>query len=389
METHAAEILHFVIVTRYYPPEISGGARRPFLYVKALRGLGHKVTIVSPFGDPGDPDHIKVAHPVSHITATDNHDEAAETITAFDKLRTVARTWLLWPDPEIRWSRRVQKHLTAQNISADWVITTSPPVSLHCIGARIAKALNAKWLAEFRDTWIENPHRKIVERSAIRRLIEKTIAKRSLRKVDAVTSVSGAVMDDVRAFIPKDTSDLIVGHFSDFSGVEPYAFSGPGVHVFHAGGFSLSDRQRDLEPVLEALKESGRADLHFHIAGRLSASELALIAAVTGFKVTHHGPVPLERSLAMQLGADALVLVTPKDSHALPGKYAEYALTGKPILFHGGGAWLDLIDDPEKLLTLEKGAALIQKDKTPRKKAVQGNAGLAAAKLAAFCQALT
>ena len=51
--------MNILYITRHYPPEISGGARRPYLYVKALRELGNKVTVVTPF-ELDDPNSITV-----------------------------------------------------------------------------------------------------------------------------------------------------------------------------------------------------------------------------------------------------------------------------------------------------------------------------------------
>ena len=359
--------MKIVLITRHYPPEISGGARRPYLLSQALRELSHTVTVVTPFERKGvDEDHIYVPHPIENIgQPMRSNDQSRWTINP--RFRSILRQWLLWPDPDIRWARRVRRRLQNESIEVDWLITTSPPESIHVIGRNIAAALKSKWLAECRDTWFLNPHRDILENSWIRRVLERRIAKKAFNGLDAITAVSDAVMGDIRHLIPQGTPEAIIGHFSApmaGSDVVEDRLSMPkqDINLVHSGGFSLSDRQRKLAPLLQSLTQANRPELHLHIAGRLSPEEITLVNADYMFKVSWHGQVTLEQSRALQIDSDALLLITPEDSHALPGKFAEYVLAKRPILFSGGGDWLKLVKDKNILTSLEHGLRTISKD---------------------------
>src|SRR5205814_266859 len=46
----------------------------------------------------------------------------------------------------------------------DAVLSTSPPNSAHLIGAAVAAATRRPWVADFRDSWLANPHRRYEQR---------------------------------------------------------------------------------------------------------------------------------------------------------------------------------------------------------------------------------
>ena len=341
-----------IFVARHYPPEASGGARRPFLLVQALRKAGVRVIIISPFGDTDDTDHIRV----SYRNAANLKATTKESVNVSSSPRDFVRTWLRWPDPDIVWARKVQTALLQQLIEADCIITTSPPESLALCGAYLAQKLKIPWFPEFRDTWITASHRVVLKNSRIRRMGERYIARKALRGASGFFAVSQAVANDIMDLTQAHTPYKIIGHFS----TPPKSRADlpkESINLVHAGGFSLSDHRRHLSKLIESLKQIAKAhpNLHLHIAGQLTTKEADLLDATTEFETTWHGTVPLAQSQALQAGADGLLLCTPDNSHALPGKYAEYILTGRPIYYTGGGDWIHLANPDVPLLRLEDG----------------------------------
>lgn len=389
--------VHFLIITRHYTPEPSGGARRPALLVKALRQLDHKVTLITPFQQDDDPDHIFIAHPVAAVSdlthPTYTADGSSPPETSPTQLRDWLRTWLLWPDAEIRWCRKVERYLKANKLSPDWLITTNPPESLHTIGSRLAARMGCKWLAEFRDNWTVDPHREILETSKTRVAIEKHIAKRSLKSVNAVMAVSEAVLSEVRTLAPPDTPALIIGHFSEAL-EDIQHLPGEDLNIVHTGGFTLSHRQREIVPLLDAFKHASltRPNLHLHLAGSLTPEETQMAQAAQAaqnFKVTLYGAQPLPVCRALQAGSDALLLYASETSQSLPGKYAEYRFANKPILVLGYGPWTGLLDDPSAITPLKEGLSTVQKGDTSLATPPEGLDGLSAgAKLVQFIETL-
>ena len=334
------------MITRHYPPEISGGARRPYLYVKALRELGHNVTIVTPF-KIDDKDSITVSNRTIN-RGMEPEKKQSQHHVFINKFKNYLRTLIYWPDPNITWANSVIKALKKRKIKADWIFTTSPPESLHIVGAKVSLFHNIPWVAEFRDTWVENPHRLILKNSRIRRFFERYIAKKALKNACAITAVSEATMLEARKYIKPGTPECIISHFSNKVEVNIenlYTFDQSKINILHTGSMTLSDHRRQLGPLLESLEViyEQRRDIVLHIAGRLTTEEITLLKN-SPVPSVHHGSIPLNASRTLQSKADALLLYTPNNSHALPGKFAEYIMAERPIYYLGSG-WHDLVED--------------------------------------------
>jgi len=346
--------MHILFLTRHYPPEISGGARRPLLLVRGLRKLGHRVTVVTPFNQVDDDDAICIEHPVDLNIGLEPSQGAPAIKLRQKYLRDYLRQWLLWPDADIRWIRRIYRDKNLLSLKPDIIISSSPPVSIHIAANKLSQKSQIPWIADFRDTWIKSPHQLILETSKLRRFGERAIAKSTLSKANGLISVSSFVQQDVVDFFTKQTPTLVLPHFSAPATVKFTFEDKDKFHCLHSGGFSLSDRRRSLDKFLNVFLpiQAKSPTLHLHITGALSGAEKMLVAQNPSI-ITDHGQVPLETSIAMQAAADALILVTPKNSEALPGKFAEYSFANRPIYYQGDGNWLNLVADKSNFYPLE------------------------------------
>ncbi len=90
---------------------------------------------------------------------------------------------LLLPDPEVAWvpdAVRVGARVIRER-EIDCVLTTSPPSSAHLIGAALARRTGVRFVADMRDSWLANPHRRYERRSVrAKRAVEERIARRVL-----------------------------------------------------------------------------------------------------------------------------------------------------------------------------------------------------------------
>ena len=350
--------MHILLIARHYPPEISGGARRPSLYVKALIELGHKVTLVTPFKQASEQTYDSITISNSAIDRGRLQQDSLATGTPLPTnfltpLRNKIRPWRYWPDENRPWADDVIRTLKDYHIDADWIMTTSPCESVHLVGSALSKTTGLPWLVEFRDTWVEMPHRKVIANSKLRASLERRLARKILQNATALTAVSEVVLSEIRNYAPKNTPEIIISHFSDLP-PEPYEFETDKLNLVHTGGFTLSDRRRLLAPLLNVLDKisNTRPELVLHIAGPLTQEEKTQISTAMT-QVKWHGLVSLPTAKSLQCGADGLLIYTPPDSHALPGKYAEYAAAGRPIFYMGGGDWLDLVETPQVLRPID------------------------------------
>jgi len=310
--------------------------------------MGHTVTSVTPFPQDDD-DHICVPGQAINRGGVQREQGVVKKKTWLGVIKAGARMLLYWPDPDIRWARGVVKAIGQADIKADILLTTSPPESIHVAGAKLSQVLGLPWVAEMRDTWILNSHRKILNQSKIRVLGERYIAKSTLSKVNGIIAVSDVLMDEAREFVKVDTPELVLSHFTvpPENNYVQQVLPADEINLVHTGSFSLSDHRRTIGPLLEILQQCPVLDypVRFHVVGELTSEEKQLVEA-SPVRVTLHGLKSLEEARGFQLAADALILYTPEDSHSLPGKYAEYAATGRPIYVVGNGSWTNLVDVP-------------------------------------------
>lgn len=327
-----------LIVTRHYPPEISGGARRPFLLAKGLRERSWRVAVASPFAPEGEPDWIRTPHPAAERGRIAAEEGGHRKEPGW---KSWARRMVRWPDNEIGWADQAVRAVIASGLRPDWVLTTSPPESAHAVGERLKRALGVRWALEMRDSWIEEPLRPELASSGLRRKVEQGIASRWLAAADARIAVSDALAAEMQRLAPDASSPLsVIGHFAD-PPPAPYRFEGEGPHILHSGSFSLSHAERKIGSLLTAFGAL-RARLptaRLHLAGRLTALERAEILMSPHVEaITLHGELPYTQARALQAGADALILYQ-QGIDALPGKLAEYLECTAPILTLGEGPW--------------------------------------------------
>ena len=322
--------MRVLLITRHYPPAVSGGAKRPFLLAKELRKHGCDIFVVAPSLPQGE-NGVAEPHP---------HRDPSTSGGGAQTFRDVAREFLLWPDPDIRWARRAARTAFDQAPwRPDWIWTTSPPESVHAAGVILKRRYGAKWMADFRDHWLDRPHR--LEREALhRRVGERLIAQRWLVHADIVTCVDQFIADELRSLGPIDPQ--ITPHFSPSGLATPIDLSAEYINVVHTGAIALSDPHAQLEEMLAPFEQAVMQNpaLRLHLVGRLSDREKSLVKASPASRhVVLQDVQPLEVALGFQQAADALIYVGSKKTHVPPSKITEYLATDAPIIACGDGDW--------------------------------------------------
>src|SRR5207237_4323605 len=187
---------------------------------------------------------------------------------------------LLVPDENVSWN------LTAipaairivRSEKIDVVLTTSPPSSVHLIGAAVKRATGVRWVADLRDSLVAHPHRRAESLPVrIKEQGEHQVAKLVARSADAVVAVSDAIAEEARGFSPRGSVTTIANgsDFDDFAGLEYRR--GERFRITHTGSFF---GKRDPRPFLTALARTddvvARFVGDFRTADREWAEELEL-----------------------------------------------------------------------------------------------------------------
>ena len=169
-----------LLVTMYFPPSGGGGVQRPLKFATHLPAHGIETHVLAPddakwiYSDPGlvPPTQAWIHRarylgPRSRKLADDLHGRHG-----LDRLSRQVRSLsrrVLVPDENVGWNLTAIPAAVriARAEGIDVVLTTSPPNSVHLIGAAVKRITGARWVADLRDSVGAHPHRR-VERAPVR-----------------------------------------------------------------------------------------------------------------------------------------------------------------------------------------------------------------------------
>jgi glycosyltransferase involved in cell wall biosynthesis len=337
-----------LLVTMYFPPAGGGGVQRPLKFATHLPAHGVETHVLAP-DDPkwfhSDPDlapptqawihRARYLGPRARKLADELHGRQG-----LDRLSRQARSLsrrLLVPDENVGWNltaipaavRIVRAH------GIDVVLTTSPPNSVHLVGAAVKRTTGARWVADLRDSIATHPHRR-VESAAVRakEKVSASVARLVARQADVIVAASDAIEEEARTLDPRGVVTTILNgaDFDDFAGLEYRR--GDRFRITHTGSFF---GKRDPRPFLTALAESGLEDVVARFVGdfRVSDREWAESLGLGG-RLELHPYVPRREALTLQRDSDALLLLIPeaggRGKGVLSGKVFEYVAAERPIL---------------------------------------------------------
>ena len=205
-----------LLVTMYFPPAGGGGVQRPLKIATHLPALGIETHVLAP-DDPKwihrDEDlrpptqafvhRARYLGPRARLPSEEMHGlSGTDLLLAQAKL---AYRRVLLPDASVTWLPTAVP--TAVRIvkseGIDAVITTSPPNSMHLLGASVKRLTGIPWVADFRDAVLGNADRRFDKASvrAKEKALEQVV-RLVARSADGIVAVSEPIADEVRSFEP-------------------------------------------------------------------------------------------------------------------------------------------------------------------------------------------
>jgi glycosyltransferase involved in cell wall biosynthesis len=340
--------MKLLLVTLYFPPAGGGGVQRPLKFASPLPALGIETHVLAP-DDPKwvheDVDlplptqawihRARYLGPRSRRLADELHGRSGLDL-ALRRASSVGRRLLL-PDENVTWNATaIPKAISiVRREGIDVVLTTSPPGSVHLIGAAVQKATGAKWVADLRDSIVLHPHRSAEGAGArAKQKARAGVARLVARQADAIVAVSEAIAEETRAIAPRGRV-VTIANGSDFDDFAGLAYSrGDRFRLTHAGSFF---GKRDPKPFLRALAESGLEDVTVRFVGDFRPGDREFMESLgLGDRVEVIDYVPRRESLRLQRDSDALLLLIPdaggRGRGVLSGKVFEYLAAERPVL---------------------------------------------------------
>jgi glycosyltransferase involved in cell wall biosynthesis len=350
--------MRILLISFYFPPAGGGGVQRTLKFCRYLPEFGVDVDVLAPtdskWFDRDEPLMAEIpATTRVHRVAFHGPRSASRADDLFgahgiERVKVEARHIygrLLVPDKATPWFAtavpRARSIVRSENIEA--IVTTSPPNSVHLIGAAVARLTGVPWVADFRDPWVTNIHKRYDNRAvrakqaAIRRM-----ARLVARRADRLVAVTEEIAEELATLDPSAAAKTtVIENGSDFADFEALRYRPSERFVLvHAGSFF---GERSPRPTLEGLRAllarrpelRGRVLVRF--VGTMRAEDEAWAHGLgiddaweaAGFR-------PYAESVASQREADALLLLIEhaggRGDRVPCGKLWEYLAARRPIL---------------------------------------------------------
>lgn len=336
-----------LIVCFYFPPAGGGGVQRPLKLARYLPELGIETHVLAPT-DPRwihrdtelpIPEQARVHRapypgPRGRLPA-----EELFGLSGFNRLWRRALLMprrLLIPDENTLWL--VTALPAALRIirreKIDVVLTTSPPSSVHVLGATLKRLTGVRWVADLRDSIVAKPDRNF-DRALVRvkELAHRRVARRIAKRADAIVCVTPTIAEEMRALGARGKIEMIPNgaDLNDFAGV---AYTpGERFRITHTGSFFGN---RDPRPFFSALAQI-EAPITARFVGDLRAADKAWVEGLgLGERLELIPFRPHHEAVELQRNSDALLLLLPTEGgrgvDVPSGKLYEYLAARRPIL---------------------------------------------------------
>ena len=336
-----------LIVCFYFPPAGGGGVQRPLKLARYLPELGIETHVLAPT-DPRwihrdtelpIPEQARVHRapypgPRGRLPA-----EELFGLSGFNRLwrrALLTPRRLLIPDENTLWL--VTALPAALRIirreKIDVVLTTSPPSSVHVLGATLKRLTGVRWVADLRDSIVAKPDRNF-DRALVRvkELAHRRVARRIAKRADAIVCVTPTIAEEMRALGARGKIEMIPNgaDLNDFAGV---AYTpGERFRITHTGSFFGN---RDPRPFFSALAQI-EAPITARFVGDLRAADKAWVEGLgLGERLELIPFRPHHEAVELQRNSDALLLLLPTEGgrgvDVPSGKLYEYLAARRPIL---------------------------------------------------------
>ena len=330
-----------LIVTMYFPPAGGAGVQRPLKLATHLPELGVETHVLA----PDDPKYLHrdeslapppgaVVHRARNLGPAARRPavelRGARGLRRASLLAQFAFRAALVPDASVLWNlTAIPAALrTVRRERIDVVLTTSPPGSMHLVGAAVNRATGVPWVADLRDSLLLHAHRRR------RRRGDRALARLVARRAGLVVAASRPIAVEMAALTGAGRVEVIENgcDFEDFAGLA-YRPSRERLRITHVGSFL---GRRSPRPFLDALARSS-ASIVARFVGDFRDTDREYAEGIGVAERLEIIPyVPRTQALALQRDSEALLLLIPeadgRGRAVLSGKVFEYLAAERPIL---------------------------------------------------------
>lgn len=375
---------NILIIAYYYPPKGGAGVQRTTKFANYLSNMGYNVNVLTVKEDAGGlvdtslnkdigknisvyRTDIKESNLIKRLTKissggnSNNNGEKKTNNSSLNNIKNKSKkviknickkaffkvyNFAYIPDDKKGWINFAvnagKKIIKEKNIEV--IFTTSGPYSSHLIGSKLAEEFPVKWIADFRDPWVENP---FVDNGPIIESIYKKLERKVVKRANKVISVSNPI---VHNFIeryknePSDKFKIITNGYDekDFQDLDlSLGDKNKRFTILYNGTLYGKRSPKKILSAIDNLINSKKIDenkIKIKFLGEIGNEHIKI---VNYYKekypkvVQHENYVPHKESLKEICASNALLLIIDEGQGSegiYTGKIFEYIRSGKPIL---------------------------------------------------------
>jgi len=371
-----------LLITYYWPPAGGSGVQRWLYFTKYLMEMGLEMVIYTPENPeyalvdqnlaaevPNDLEVIKtkIIEP-NQILAKIKGSKKQESAGFLNpnpgflerQLQFIRANYFI-PDARQLWVKPSIDFLTDYLVKnpVDVVISSGPPHSMHLIGLALKEKVGLKWIADFRDPWLDIDyfHQLPLTKKSKKKhaALEMEVAK----KADLILVV-GKSMKEYYAQFNKNTEVISNGFVFKNSNID--AQLDTSFSLTHVG---LMNADRNPEMLWEVLgellieDEEFAKDLSINLIGKVDVRVKEQIKKNKLEKLTTYVDyLPHDEVIKSQNSAQVLLLPVnqvPFAKGIITGKVFEYLQSSRPILAIApkGGDLAEIIDETQSAVVVD------------------------------------
>ena len=379
-----------LIITYYWPPSGGSGVQRWMYFAKYLSEFGYEPYVLTVSEQKASYKNIdrsflervkdiktfrtntleplKVYSMLTTGSSTKGIPQghvASHKKGIFNKISSYIRANFFVPDARVGWNsfavKKAKQIIRSENI--DLVITTGPPHSSHLIGLKLKEDLSIKWVADFRDPWMEIYYYTDVARGNRAKEKDRKLEAKVLEKADRILTIGFKLKDLLLQKVDKNQEKfhhIYNGYDSQLMDEVPVERQ----DYFEITFIGIITQNQPYQSLVESLnlflKKVPHANFKICLAGNIQKEILEVLESeFTTSRIVHKGYVPHREAIGLMKRAQLLINILAETTHSqiiISGKQMEYIATGNPVLCitRTDGESAFILKDIENSRVLEK-----------------------------------
>jgi|SaaInlStandDraft_5_1057022.scaffolds.fasta_scaffold11447_2 glycosyltransferase involved in cell wall biosynthesis len=248
----------------------------------------------------------------------------SESKSKKEKFANWVRTNIFIPDARMGWYPfGVRKGIEiVKKEKIDLIFSSSPPHSLQLIAKTISKKTHSKWVADFRDPWINAFWQSGSKKSKISSKIESSLERMVINSADQLISVSKGCLKELGVSLEK--ANVIMNGFDhdDFKSIDK--IKSEKFRIKYTGTLSKYQPVDSFVESINKLPEEVKKRIHISFIGtfhHVIKEELIKIDKIVEIELS--SPLPHSQIVREMINSEVLMLILPNT------KYNEGIVTGK------------------------------------------------------------